>query len=117
MRIDIDAARAARLEAEGEPHELVFHGQSYTVPAEAHWKFVHYLNRGQIPSALAAGLGEDTWSAISEHATREDLRVVLDNLMDVWGIGNEGEANASGSSSPDGGSSSRPTSSGTTAST
>lgn len=117
MRIDIDAARAARLETEGEPHELVFHGQTFQVPAEAHWRFAHYLNRGQIPLALSAGLGEDTWLAIAEHATREDLAEVLDQLMKVWGIGDMGESDASGTSSSDGGDSSRPTSSGSTAST
>lgn len=117
MRIDIDAARAARLEAEGEPHELVVGGKTYEIPPEAPWRFVHYLARNQIGPCMAAVVGEDGWVQMSKDVSHADVTELVDQLCNVWGLGDAGEADASGSSSPDGGSSSRPTSSGTTAST
>lgn len=110
MRLDIDAARAARLEAEGEPHELVFAGETYTVPAEAPFRFVHYLARGQTGPCLASVFGEDGWTTIAKQASREDVAEIVDQLLAVWGMGDTGEQQASGDSSSDGGASSRPTS-------
>lgn len=117
MRIDIDAARAARLEAEGEPHELIIGGNTYEVPAEAPWRFVFHLARNQTPQCMAAAVGEDAWTEIAKVASIDDMSVIVDRLCDVWGLGDSGEQSASGGSSSDGGDSSRPTSTGTTTST
>lgn len=117
MRIDIDAARAARLEAEDDTHEFVFGGQPYTVPAEAPWMFVHHIVRGQIPQALSCAFGEDAWETISKQASKNDVVEIQHRLFDVWGMGTPGESPASSSSSPDGGASSRPISNGSTGST
>lgn len=116
MRIDLDAARAARMEAEGDPHELVAFGATYQVPAEAPWEFVYRLARGQTPQALEAVLG-DGWKAISSQASKNDVVELTDQLCSLWGLGTTGERQASGSTSSNDGNSSRPTSSGSTGST
>lgn len=117
MRIDIDAARAARLEAEGEPHELVIGGTTYEVPAEAPWMFVHWIVRGHVDRAMEAALGEESWHAIRQDVSKDDGVEIQHRLLELWGMGTPGEPQASSSSSSATGASSRPTSNGSTGST
>lgn len=61
---DLDALVAAQSEAQGEPHEVVWGGQTFTVPRTNDWPLETFevLGRGEFASALAGVLG-DQWEA------------------------------------------------------
>lgn len=86
--INLDDARAARLESDGEPHDVVFNGTKYEAPAEAPWKFVEWIARGSFPRALAVAVGDEAWDDLEANASRNDVNHLIDALIDVWGLRN-----------------------------
>lgn len=60
---DADAARAARLEALGEPFRFTFGGQEFTLPGPKEWPIeaVTRLSEGDLTGALVGLLGADQY--------------------------------------------------------
>lgn len=58
---DLDAERAARVEAMGEPFTFVSHGATYTMPSPKQWpvQVTGMLSDGDLPGALRLLLGPD----------------------------------------------------------
>lgn len=112
---DLEARRVARSEkrVDGDFHEVTFAGRVWPFPVEMPLTFIESLLRGRVATAMKYLLGEDPGAQFLEQVnpTREDLEELA---VELYGI-NMGEARASTDSSTSTGSSSRPTSNGTTA--
>jgi hypothetical protein len=106
MRIDLDAAAAARREAAGEAPVVIFGGKDYVLPVEfplraavyladlaeavdaaAQWTAIEntlgtlFGDRGQ--EFLAGGMSVDDWGAF------------MQGVVDSYGVGSVGESQAS----------------------
>lgn len=119
---DLDALRAARAEAQGEPPTVTLHGDTYVLPVEMPWSVVEALATDGAKEFLRAVkdlLGEDGYErALGTGATREDFGALV--MMAAGELYEAGDPEASGSSvssSSNGSSPSKPTSGGTTEST
>lgn len=97
-RIDLDAVRKAREEKQGDPHELVLGGKSFSVPAAAPAAFLVGLGRlqrgdmGGLEEALAALFPDDLAEILKLGLDLQDLEPLV---AGVYGI-ELGEAPASG---------------------
>lgn len=119
MQIDLDAAKAARLEKSGEPHSFVYGGETYELPVELPARFAFYLAHGDTDKALEFLLGTETFEAfIDRHrASVQDFQELCTAIAKLYAFSDVGESAASGGSSSNGGNHLRPTSSGSTGST
>jgi len=115
--LDLDAARAARAEAAGETHALVFGAVEFPLPAELPADFAFRLADGETRGALEALLAERFEEFWERRPTIEDLTALAEGVAKLYGFGDPGESSASAPSSANGGKRSRPTSSGSTRST
>ena len=117
---DLDALVAAESEATGEPHKVIWGGQTFSVPRTIDWPLETFevLGRGDIASALAGVLG-DQWDAFwqAKHPTMGAAKALLDGIAEREGFENLGESLASSPSLNRAMRRSRPTSSGSTKST
>lgn len=127
-RIDLDAARRARDEKKGEPPVVVFGGEEYELPRELPAEAVHAF--GQLvagdPSGLVAGIEAlfgEAWTnlqAAAKAAGRalsfDDEIFLLEAALQEYGF-DLPESPASGASSANTGTLSRPTSPASTRST
>lgn len=86
--INLDDARAARLESEAGPHDVVFNGATYEVPAEAPFQFVEWFARGQVEKAMPAALGDEAWKDLRTNGSRDDVDHLIDALLTLWGLRN-----------------------------
>lgn len=111
---DLDAARAARLEARGEPRWFIFGGDKFELPPELPAEFAYLLDDPK--EALRFLLANDFERFWSLRPSGQDLVALVGWLTKAYGAG-PGESSASGSSSAPGGPPSRPTSPATTRST
>lgn len=117
-RLDLDAARAARAEAEGEPHVVVLDGQEFTMPPEMPAQFALHVMEGNIFKGLEALFGPDQYAVFSKIVySIDDLLELADGVANLYGFENVGEALASRRSSRNSGKPSRPTSKRSTVST
>lgn len=86
--IDLDAARAARAEAQGEKPTIVFGGETWTLPAELPWAVAEAATAGDGAAALKAIellLGEQ-WPAFKKHnPTLADIMVIVEGIGDIYG--------------------------------
>lgn len=113
--IDLDKARAARAEAQGETHDLVFNGETFSLPAELPYDWAEASALGNLRVAFAALLGDEEAARFFEAApTLKDLEEMNDGIGALYGIGDAGERSASRSSSRRTSKSSRQPSSDTT---
>lgn len=113
--IDLDAARAARAEALGEPLVVRFGGEEFTLPAEVPYDYLALLASGDPRAAINALLGEAEAPRFwQQRPSVGDMRVLMEGIEEAAGL-KEGEAPASGSSSNGTSRRSRPTSPATTA--
>lgn len=114
---DLDAARAARREASGEPLRFTFGGQRFEVPSSrSDWPFEvsGLLQVNDYSAALEVLLGEQ-WPAFKAcRPTFADLVDLLEWLSKEMGFGDLPGSSASGGSSTSGSESSRPTSTAST---
>lgn len=96
--VDLDAILAAKAEAEGEPHKVVWGGETFLVPRTNEWPLETFdvLMRGEFASALAGILG-DQWDAFYEakHPTLGAAMTLLDTLAEREGFEGLGESLAS----------------------
>ena len=116
MKLDLDAKRAARAEVQKTPHELVFGGETFEVPARMPLEVLDLMTDGKMRAAFALLLGgEEETTRFFEHRP-DDLD--LEALMSVYNPdGDAPESSASAASLPSIGRRSRPTSKPTTTST
>jgi hypothetical protein len=116
--IDLDAARAARAELNGEHSVVRFGGEMFDLPAECPLDFILALNDDEPKTAVEALVGEQ-WERFWAHRpSREDIRELARGVADAYGLGGGmSESPASGGSSKTGGRRSRRTSLPTTEST
>ena len=117
-RLDLNAIRAARSEAENQPHEVVLGfdasgaEQVFLLQPRLHIETTSLLLRGLGDEVLKLNLvNPDDWERMHKAIPDEDdlLRI----LNDLYGA-DVGESSASARSSTNGGRKSRPTSSGST---
>ena len=119
-RIDLNAARAARAEARGEPVTVELGDDVYELPAEMPASVIGCIARAQAgdPSgmleAMAALVGDGFDEMVTKHRlSLDDLMVLLDGASEQYGMTTP-ESSASPASSPATSTPSRPTSSATT---
>jgi hypothetical protein len=119
-RLDLNATRAARSEAENAPHEVVL---GYDASGAEQVFLVRPRMPLEFPAMLARGMFDDAIKLILvDPSDWERMRAAIpeeDDLMamaDLYAV-DLGESPASAPSSMNGGRSSRPTSSGSTGST
>lgn len=121
--LDLDAKRAARSEAQNEPHNVVFGGETFTFPAWMPLEFVDHLDAGRMRMAFALLFDEDvdadppggevTARFFSHRPDNGDLRAISQTLYSTT----VGESVASPDSSQNGGRPSKPTGKRTTTGT
>lgn len=112
--LDLDAARAARAEAAGERHQLVFQGATFELPVEIPADFAFFLVENKMREALGALLEERFDEFWKLRPSVGDLTELANGVARLYGFGNEGESEASAAPSTNGGKPSRPTSSAST---
>lgn len=122
-RLDLNAVRAGRSEAENAPHEVVLgHDkdgaeQVFAAPPRMPLLFLDHLAKLQFAEALEALLGSaEAWERFAAAGAELDDLIAI--AADLYGIGDLlGEASASRASSPNGGRPSKPTGRRTTGAT
>jgi hypothetical protein len=118
--IDLDAITAAESEASGEPHKVVWGGETFLVPRINDWPSETFdvLSRGELTSALAGLLGDD-WDAFwqAKHPTFGAAKALFESICQREGFTHLGESLASLPTPNRATRRSRPTSSGSTGST
>jgi hypothetical protein len=110
---DLDVARAARLEARGEPRWFIFGGDKFEIPPELPAEFAYLLDDPK--EALRFLLVDDFDRFWKLRPSGQDLIALVGWLTKTYGA--PGESSASAGSSATGGRRSRPTSPATTKST
>jgi hypothetical protein len=115
--LDLDAILAQQDEAKGEPHKVVWGGQTFLVPRMSDWplEWSDLLMRGNITAALSVVLG-DQWDAFwtAKHPTTGAAEALLNGIAEREGLSGLGESLPSQYSPNRTARRSRPTSSGTT---
>jgi len=112
--IDLDARRAARTEADNEPHTATLGGKQYRFKPRMPLEFTDLLSAGRMGEAMQLLLVDPAdWQRMRTSQPDEDDLMAIAELYGV----DLGEAPASAPSSPSTGARSRPTSRRTTAST
>lgn len=119
-RLDLNAKRAARSEAENEPHEVALgydpegNEQVFRLRPRMPLEFPSLLQRGQFREAMELILVDPSdWQRMRDAVPEEDELLAMANLYGV----DAGEPLASTRSSTNGGPRSRPTSNASTRST
>lgn len=97
MRIDLDAARAARREVAREPISIVLDGAEYHLPPELPFQVAEAMSEmagadgAEVGVALAkvvqAFLGEGYGAFMASQPSIEDLNVLVENLAKAYGFG------------------------------
>lgn len=113
--LDLDSARAARLEKVGKPPVIKWGGKRYTLPVELPAEFAFAYQEDRLKDAVSTLFGgpEEAEEFFAGGPSIEDLMELADGVAGLYGIA-EGESEASGGRSRNGGGRSRPTSNGTT---
>lgn len=113
MNIDLDAARAARLE-KSEPKAFVLGGERFDLPMELPLKVGTLWGTGDVDAGFRLLLGEEAFVRFEVlPLSAQDLSELLDGLGKMYGFAS-GESEASVSSLPASSSRSRRTSRATT---
>jgi hypothetical protein len=115
--LDLDAARAARAEARGEPPTVTLGGETFTLPAELPMRYVWTLVEGDDMDALKVLFDGQLDRFLATEPTREDILALVAGVPALYGLASPGESPASAGSSNSGSSRSRPTSPAATRST
>lgn len=93
--LNLDAARAARREAAGEPVSFVLGGETFDLPVEMPLEALDYV--AQLPTAdnaavllaplLRAMIGEDEWPRfMAQKPTLDDMLALSDHLWTEYGV-------------------------------
>jgi hypothetical protein len=113
--LDLDAKRAARSEAENQPHSLVLGGQTFELPPRMPLLFLDYLTQMDFGGAMRTLFGE-AWPKFA--VLDPEMDDLIDIAEELYGIGDFfGRPSGSPASSDNGGTPAKPTSKHTTGST
>lgn len=116
VSLDLDALRAQRAEARGEPKTFRANGTVWTLPDELPLEVGIHMAQGNTLAALEGALGDQWVEFRKGNFSVNDFRALADGMDAIYGV-EMGESPASPSSSSSNGSRSRPTSNGSTRST
>lgn len=96
--LDLDAVVAAQDEAAGEPHKVMWGGETFAVPRSTQWPLETFdlMTQGRMADALAGVLG-DQWDAFwkARRPTMGAAEALLDGIAQAEGFQNAGESRAS----------------------
>lgn len=99
-KIDLDAARRARAETNGEPIEIEFGGERFELPPEAPWEMVRASMHGDSDGALVALLGSDAYDRLlALRPSFKDIEALMDQVTKEYGLAEQGEVPAASVSS------------------
>lgn len=93
--IDLDAARLARAEAQGEAPVIRFAGKDWQLPVELPWEIAEAAASGDATAALKgiATLLGDRWDEFKSHQpTLADIVVIVQHVGELYGAGDQGKA-------------------------
>jgi hypothetical protein len=117
MELDLDKARAARMEAKGEGHTFVFGEVQFALPAELPYAAVEAIEAGNFRSAMGFILNGTTEKFFALNPSTQDIEALVTGMIDMYVPGSSlGESSASSPSLPTGGKKSRQASSANTTS-
>lgn len=92
--IDLDAARLARAEAQGEAPVIKFAGKEWQLPLELPWEIAEAAASGDATAALRgiATLLGDRWEEFKSHQpTLADIVVITQHVGELYGAGDQGK--------------------------
>jgi hypothetical protein len=115
--LDLDAARAARAEARGEPPTVTLGGETFTLPVEIPMRYIWALVEGDDMDALKVLFNGQLDRFLATEPSGQDIVALVAGVPKLYGMASQGESPASAGSSSNGSSRSRPTSPATTKST
>jgi hypothetical protein len=115
--IDLNAARAARLEKLGDAPVVAFGPEQFKLPAELPADFAFLTADGKFHEGIRAVLGDQFDLFWQQQPSMDDLLEFVEGVTRCYGFGDTGESSASGTPSETTGKRSRPTSKGSTRST
>lgn len=99
---DLDAITAAESEVAGDPHKVVWGGETFLVPRTSDWPLETFdeLGQGKLAAALAGVLG-DQWDAFwkAKRPTMGAAKALLEGIAQREGFQGLGESGASSPSS------------------
>lgn len=88
--IDLDAARAAKAEALGEPFTFTHQQHTFTIPDQAQWPLtvLDLMSDGKIVAALKELLGPDQWTVMQTlpPLTLDDVKTLFDAVASAMGV-------------------------------
>lgn len=116
---DLEAARAARAEAKGDPPTVTFAGETFVFPVEMPMQYVWTLVDCEDDRDALKVLLNGQWDRFVKavNPTRDDILALIAEVPKLYGLGPPGELSASAGSSNGGSNRSRPTSPAATRST
>lgn len=118
MELDLDKARAARLETKGEGHTFTFEGVVFALPAEMPYAAAEAMALGNFRAALTEMLNGTSEKFFELDPTTDDIEALTSGMVEMYAPGASlGESSASSPSSKRGSTKPRQPSSATTAST
>lgn len=91
---DLDAANAARREAEGEPFTFTWQGTEWSCAPAKEWPIAtaSRLSAGDLPGALLLIMGDDEGQAfLDTKPSMGDVEALMDALAKFSGVNNSGE--------------------------
>lgn len=106
--VDLDAARAARAEQNGEHPTVTFGGEMFELPTEMPFTIVESVNEmqkaqeegdGYAISKLLTGIAQDLFGEryeefLTKHPSMLDMQSLLENIAPLYGL-DQGESQAS----------------------
>ena len=118
MELDLDKARAARLETKGEGHSFIFGGVEFTLPPEIPYGAAEAMESGNFRAALGMVLNGTAEKFFELGPSTDDVEALVTGMADMYAPGSSvGESSASSPSSTKGSTKPRRPSSANTAST
>lgn len=107
-QVDLDAARAARAEQNGEHPTVKFGDQIFELPTEMPFTIVESVNEMQAAQAESDGFriskmltviaqdlfGDHYTEFLDKHPSMLDMQLLLENIAPLYGL-NQGESQAS----------------------
>lgn len=117
--IDLDAARAAREERNGSPHQIIWGGETFLVGPELDLEAYGASRIDDPLRFVQLVLGSEQWPKFNElrRPSVDDARALSEGFAQLIGFESPGESSASLASSKSNSKRSKPTSNGSTDST
>jgi hypothetical protein len=100
VTLDLDAARAARLEAKSAGPAVTFGGRTFTLPPEVSYEVVAQvgaLERGDLDALgamMRALLGDCYGDFMAGHPSIEDMEALVEGVLTGYGLGETSAASS-----------------------